>query len=215
MASGSSEGRGYLGLGDSVSRTWNPIEIPALSNASSLFLSASWSVALFDDTNSILVWGSDASGYLGNGVNISAPRPFTNISYPPYDVFLSSSPTEEAILYAVDGVLCPAGSFSSDGFAPCQPCAAGTYQPLAGMTNCRSCGYNATSATSATASSDCFCNPGGFFQAEFGGCSACPTSQFQPQGNQTSCVDCPVGTNAFVSGATSCTGFAIVGSASV
>lgn len=35
---------------------------------------------------------------------------------------------------------CPTGSFSSDGFKPCQPCPQGTYQPDLGRTLCFPCG---------------------------------------------------------------------------
>lgn len=52
--------------------------------------------------------------------------------------------------------LCQPGEYSVDGFAPCQLCALGTFQPEAGRTSCFSCGGGLpTKHLGATSFQDC------------------------------------------------------------
>lgn len=52
--------------------------------------------------------------------------------------------------------LCQPGEYSADGFAPCQLCALGTFQPEAGRTSCFSCGGGLpTKHLGATSFQDC------------------------------------------------------------
>ncbi|KAL0629378.1 Signal peptide, CUB and EGF-like domain-containing protein 2 [Plecturocebus cupreus] len=52
--------------------------------------------------------------------------------------------------------LCQPGEYSADGFAPCQLCALGTFQPEAGRTSCFPCGGGlATKHQGATSFQDC------------------------------------------------------------
>lgn len=52
--------------------------------------------------------------------------------------------------------LCQPGEYSADGFAPCQLCALGTFQPEAGRTSCFSCGGGLpTKHPGATSFQDC------------------------------------------------------------
>lgn len=45
-----------------------------------------------------------------------------------------------SIVYNSNPGQCPTGSFSNDGFKPCQPCPQGAYQPDLGRTLCFPCG---------------------------------------------------------------------------
>lgn len=52
--------------------------------------------------------------------------------------------------------LCQPGEYSADGFAPCQRCALGTFQPEAGRTSCFPCGGGLpTKHLGATSFQDC------------------------------------------------------------
>lgn len=52
--------------------------------------------------------------------------------------------------------LCQPGEYSADGFAPCQLCALGTFQPDVGRTSCLPCGGGLpTKHLGATSFQDC------------------------------------------------------------
>lgn len=56
----------------------------------------------------------------------------------------------------VPTALCQPGQYSADGFAPCQLCALGTFQPEAGRTSCFPCGGGLpTKYLGATSFQDC------------------------------------------------------------
>ncbi|XP_073072260.1 signal peptide, CUB and EGF-like domain-containing protein 2 isoform X6 [Manis javanica] len=64
--------------------------------------------------------------------------------------------TSEAWNVSECGALCQPGQYSADGFAPCQLCALGTFQPEAGRTSCFPCGGGLpTKYLGATSFQDC------------------------------------------------------------
>uniref|UniRef100_A0A8D3C8M9 Signal peptide, CUB domain and EGF like domain containing 3 n=1 Tax=Scophthalmus maximus TaxID=52904 RepID=A0A8D3C8M9_SCOMX len=84
---------------------------------------------------------------------------------------------------------CPTGSFSSDGFKPCQPCPQGTYQPDLGRTLCFPCGGGlSTKREGASSFHDCEvkvqCSPGHYYNTSVHRCIRCPVGTYQTDVSQ-------------------------------
>uniref|UniRef100_A0A2K5SI32 Signal peptide, CUB and EGF-like domain-containing protein 2 n=1 Tax=Cebus imitator TaxID=2715852 RepID=A0A2K5SI32_CEBIM len=106
--------------------------------------------------------------------------------------------------------LCQPGEYSADGFAPCQLCALGTFQPEAGRTSCFPCGGGlATKHQGATSFQDCEtrvqCSPGHFYNTTTHRCIRCPAGTYQPEFGKNSCVSCPGNTMTDFDGSTNIT----------
>ncbi|XP_059564824.1 signal peptide, CUB and EGF-like domain-containing protein 2 isoform X4 [Myotis daubentonii] len=108
------------------------------------------------------------------------------------------------------GGLCQPGEYSADGFAPCQLCALGTFQPEAGRTSCFSCGGGLpTKHLGATSFQDCEtrvqCSPGHFYNTTTHRCIRCPAGTYQPEFGKNNCVSCPGNTTTDFDGSTNIT----------
>uniref|UniRef100_A0A286Y2L7 Signal peptide, CUB and EGF-like domain-containing protein 2 n=1 Tax=Cavia porcellus TaxID=10141 RepID=A0A286Y2L7_CAVPO len=106
--------------------------------------------------------------------------------------------------------LCQPGEYSVDGFAPCQLCALGTFQPEAGRTSCFSCGGGLpTKHLGATSFQDCEtrvqCSPGHFYNTTTHRCIRCSSGTYQPEFGKNSCVSCPGNTTTDFDGSTNIT----------
>uniref|UniRef100_A0A7N8Y8Q3 Signal peptide, CUB and EGF-like domain-containing protein 3 n=1 Tax=Mastacembelus armatus TaxID=205130 RepID=A0A7N8Y8Q3_9TELE len=103
---------------------------------------------------------------------------------------------------------CPTGSFSSDGFKPCQLCPQGTYQPDLGRTLCFPCGGGlSTKREGASSFHDCEvkvqCSPGHYYNTTVHRCIRCPVGTYQTEFRQNYCISCPGNTTTDFDGATS------------
>ncbi|KAM6215229.1 signal peptide, CUB and EGF-like domain-containing protein 1 isoform 2-T2 [Rhynchocyon petersi] len=108
------------------------------------------------------------------------------------------------------GGQCSAGSFSADGFKPCQACPVGTYQPEPGRTGCFPCGGGLlTKLEGATSFQDCetrvHCSPGHHYNTTTHRCIRCPVGTYQPEFGQNHCVTCPGNTSTDFDGSTNVT----------
>ncbi|XP_012656671.1 signal peptide, CUB and EGF-like domain-containing protein 2 isoform X3 [Otolemur garnettii] len=108
------------------------------------------------------------------------------------------------------GGLCQPGEYSADGFAPCQLCALGTFQPEAGRTSCFPCGGGLpTRHQGATSFQDCEtrvqCSPGHFYNTTTHRCIRCPAGTYQPEFGKNNCVSCPGNTTTDFDGSTNIT----------
>ncbi|XP_034522428.1 signal peptide, CUB and EGF-like domain-containing protein 2 isoform X5 [Ailuropoda melanoleuca] len=108
------------------------------------------------------------------------------------------------------GGLCQPGEYSADGFAPCQRCALGTFQPEAGRTSCFPCGGGLpTKHLGATSFQDCEtrvqCSPGHFYNTTNHRCIRCPAGTYQPEFGKNNCVSCPGNTTTDFDGSTNIT----------
>ncbi|XP_073870492.1 signal peptide, CUB and EGF-like domain-containing protein 2 isoform X20 [Macaca fascicularis] len=108
------------------------------------------------------------------------------------------------------GGLCQPGEYSADGFAPCQLCALGTFQPEAGRTSCFPCGGGLpTKHQGATSFQDCEtrvqCSPGHFYNTTTHRCIRCPAGTYQPEFGKDNCVSCPGNTTTDFDGSTNIT----------
>ncbi|XP_050612067.1 signal peptide, CUB and EGF-like domain-containing protein 2 isoform X7 [Macaca thibetana thibetana] len=108
------------------------------------------------------------------------------------------------------GGLCQPGEYSADGFAPCQLCALGTFQPEAGRTSCFPCGGGLpTKHQGATSFQDCEtrvqCSPGHFYNTTTHRCIRCPVGTYQPEFGKDNCVSCPGNTTTDFDGSTNIT----------
>ncbi|XP_063528008.1 signal peptide, CUB and EGF-like domain-containing protein 2 isoform X7 [Pongo pygmaeus] len=106
--------------------------------------------------------------------------------------------------------LCQPGEYSADGFAPCQLCALGTFQPEAGRTSCFPCGGGLpTKHQGATSFQDCEtrvqCSPGHFYNTTTHRCIRCPVGTYQPEFGKNNCVSCPGNTTTDFDGSTNIT----------
>ncbi|NP_001414533.1 signal peptide, CUB domain and EGF like domain containing 2 precursor [Rattus norvegicus] len=106
--------------------------------------------------------------------------------------------------------LCQPGEYSADGFAPCQPCALGTFQPDVGRTSCLPCGGGLpTKHLGATSFHDCEtrvqCSPGHFYNTTTHRCIRCPLGTYQPEFGKNNCVSCPGNTTTDFDGSTNIT----------
>ncbi|XP_036989781.2 signal peptide, CUB and EGF-like domain-containing protein 2 isoform X4 [Artibeus jamaicensis] len=118
--------------------------------------------------------------------------------------------TPEAWNVSECGGLCQPGEYSADGFAPCQLCALGTFQPEAGRTSCFSCGGGLpTKHLGATSFQDCEtrvqCSPGHFYNTTTHRCVRCPAGTYQPEFGKNNCVSCPGNTTTDFDGSTNIT----------
>ncbi|XP_072583435.1 signal peptide, CUB and EGF-like domain-containing protein 2 isoform X6 [Vulpes vulpes] len=118
--------------------------------------------------------------------------------------------TPEAWNVSECGGLCQPGEYSADGFAPCQLCALGTFQPEAGRTSCFPCGGGLpTKHLGATSFQDCEtrvqCSPGHFYNTTTHRCIRCPAGTYQPEFGKNSCVSCPGNTTTDFDGSTNIT----------
>lgn len=118
--------------------------------------------------------------------------------------------TPEAWNVSECGGLCQPGEYSADGFAPCQLCALGTFQPEAGRTSCFSCGGGLpTKHLGATSFQDCEtrvqCSPGHFYNTTTHRCIRCPAGTYQPEFGKNNCVSCPGNTTTDFDGSTNLT----------
>ncbi|XP_006873053.1 PREDICTED: signal peptide, CUB and EGF-like domain-containing protein 2 isoform X1 [Chrysochloris asiatica] len=106
--------------------------------------------------------------------------------------------------------LCQPGEYSMDGFAPCQLCPLGTYQPDAGRTSCFPCGGDLpTKHMGATSFQDCEtrvqCSPGHFYNTTTHRCIRCTAGTYQPEFGKNHCVSCPGNTTTDFDGSTNIT----------
>ncbi|XP_023045681.2 signal peptide, CUB and EGF-like domain-containing protein 2 isoform X4 [Piliocolobus tephrosceles] len=118
--------------------------------------------------------------------------------------------TPEAWNVSECGGLCQPGEYSADGFAPCQLCALGTFQPEAGRTSCFPCGGGLpTKHQGATSFQDCEtrvqCSPGHFYNTTTHRCIRCPAGTYQPEFGKDNCVSCPGNTTTDFDGSTNIT----------
>ncbi|XP_047548290.1 signal peptide, CUB and EGF-like domain-containing protein 2 isoform X3 [Lutra lutra] len=118
--------------------------------------------------------------------------------------------TPEAWNISKCGGLCQPGEYSADGFAPCQLCALGTFQPEAGRTSCFPCGGGLpTKHLGATSFQDCEtrvqCSPGHFYNTTTHRCIRCPAGTYQPEFGKDNCVSCPGNTTTDFDGSTNIT----------
>ncbi|XP_040312865.1 signal peptide, CUB and EGF-like domain-containing protein 2 isoform X5 [Herpailurus yagouaroundi] len=118
--------------------------------------------------------------------------------------------TPEAWNISECGGLCQPGEYSADGFAPCQLCALGTFQPEAGRTSCFPCGGGLpTKHLGATSFQDCEtrvqCSPGHFYNTTTHRCIRCPAGTYQPEFGKNNCVSCPGNTTTDFDGSTNIT----------
>ncbi|XP_033063519.1 signal peptide, CUB and EGF-like domain-containing protein 2 isoform X3 [Trachypithecus francoisi] len=118
--------------------------------------------------------------------------------------------TPEAWNMSECGGLCQPGEYSADGFAPCQLCALGTFQPEAGRTSCFPCGGGLpTKHQGATSFQDCEtrvqCSPGHFYNTTTHRCIRCPAGTYQPEFGKDNCVSCPGNTTTDFDGSTNIT----------
>ncbi|XP_030872990.1 signal peptide, CUB and EGF-like domain-containing protein 2 [Leptonychotes weddellii] len=118
--------------------------------------------------------------------------------------------TPEAWNVSECGGLCQPGEYSADGFAPCQLCALGTFQPEAGRTSCFPCGGGLpTKHQGATSFQDCEtrvqCSPGHFYNTTTHRCIRCPAGTYQPEFGKNNCVSCPGNTTTDFDGSTNIT----------
>ncbi|KAL1774047.1 signal peptide, CUB and EGF-like domain-containing protein 2 isoform X5 [Sigmodon hispidus] len=108
------------------------------------------------------------------------------------------------------GGLCQPGEYSADGFAPCQLCPLGTFQPDEGRTSCLPCGGGLpTKHLGATSFEDCEtrvqCSPGHFYNTTTHRCIRCPLGTYQPEFGKNNCVSCPGNTATDFDGSTNVT----------
>lgn len=108
------------------------------------------------------------------------------------------------------GGQCSPGSFSADGFRPCQACPVGTYQPEPGRTGCFPCGGGLLTKHEGTASfQDCeakvHCSPGHHYNTTTHRCIRCPVGTYQPEFGQNHCITCPGDTSTDFDGSTNVT----------
>ncbi|XP_045413441.1 signal peptide, CUB and EGF-like domain-containing protein 2 isoform X4 [Lemur catta] len=118
--------------------------------------------------------------------------------------------TPEAWNVSECGGLCQPGEYSADGFAPCQLCALGTFQPEPGRTSCFPCGGGLpTKHQGATSFQDCEtrvqCSPGHFYNTTTHRCIRCPAGTYQPEFGKNNCVSCPGNTTTDFDGSTNIT----------
>uniref|UniRef100_A0A669BHZ8 Signal peptide, CUB and EGF-like domain-containing protein 2 n=1 Tax=Oreochromis niloticus TaxID=8128 RepID=A0A669BHZ8_ORENI len=102
---------------------------------------------------------------------------------------------------------CSPGQYSHDGFIPCQPCQAGTYQPEVGRTSCFLCGGDLdTRRSGAVSFQECEtkvqCSPGHYYNTSTHRCIRCPTGTYQGDFGQNYCVTCPGNTTTDYDGST-------------
>ncbi|XP_036884399.1 signal peptide, CUB and EGF-like domain-containing protein 1 isoform X1 [Sturnira hondurensis] len=108
------------------------------------------------------------------------------------------------------GGQCSPGSFSADGFQPCQACPVGTYQPEPGRTGCFLCGGGLLTKHEGAASfQDCeakvHCSPGHHYNTTTHRCVRCPAGTYQPEFGQNHCIACPGNTSTDFDGSTNVT----------
>ncbi|XP_052496136.1 signal peptide, CUB and EGF-like domain-containing protein 1 [Budorcas taxicolor] len=108
------------------------------------------------------------------------------------------------------GGQCSPGSFSTDGFRPCQACPVGTYQPEPGRTGCFPCGGGLLTKHEGSASfQDCeakvHCSPGHHYNTTSHRCIRCPVGTYQPEFGQNHCITCPGNTSTDFDGSTNVT----------
>ncbi|XP_037695965.1 signal peptide, CUB and EGF-like domain-containing protein 2 isoform X6 [Choloepus didactylus] len=118
--------------------------------------------------------------------------------------------TPEAWNASECGGLCQPGEYATDGFAPCQLCPLGTFQPEAGRTSCFPCGGGLpTKHLGATSFQDCEtrvqCSPGHFYNTTTHRCIRCPAGTYQPEFGKNNCVSCPGNTTTDFDGSTNIT----------
>ncbi|XP_049746286.1 signal peptide, CUB and EGF-like domain-containing protein 2 isoform X3 [Elephas maximus indicus] len=118
--------------------------------------------------------------------------------------------TPEAWNVSECGGLCQPGEYSTDGFAPCQLCPLGTFQPEAGRTSCFPCGGGLpTKHLGAPSFQDCEtrvqCSPGHFYNTTTHRCIRCPAGTYQPEFGKNNCVSCPGNTTTDFDGSTNIT----------
>jgi len=81
----------------------------------------------------------------------------------------------------------------------CEVCQLGTYRTQGLHRGCQPCPSDRTTSKSgSTAESDCnlpICVPGQYLNATNNQCQACPMGQYQPESQQTQCIDCPANTS--------------------
>ncbi|CAK9010580.1 unnamed protein product [Durusdinium trenchii] len=102
-------------------------------------------------------------------------------------------------------MICPAGTASLGGLAPCRPCDPGTKQPLEGQANCESCPVGEYQAESAAAA--CIpCEPGSSSRGKTGSraCSPCEPGQEAPESGMERCTACRRGYYSEQEGAAHC-----------
>ncbi len=99
---------------------------------------------------------------------------------------------------------CAAGSASSTGLEPCDPCDAGFFASNAGSQVCVPCPVGRF-ADSAGSESCAPCDPGTFTPvAGSAACTLCPAGRFQDQTGGAECLDCPEDTFADTTGSAFC-----------
>lgn len=97
--------------------------------------------------------------------------------------------------------------FSPSGMIPCELCPRNTFAgppTLGGYTECRACSPGTyTENVGATGPTHCKepCRPGEFSMTGLQPCSKCPPNFFQPAVGQQRCIECPLETQEFQSGA--------------
>ncbi|CAI9715910.1 sushi, von Willebrand factor type A, EGF and pentraxin domain-containing 1-like [Octopus vulgaris] len=90
---------------------------------------------------------------------------------------------------------CRPGTFSSNGFSPCQQCELSTYQENYNATSCQKCpGSSITTTFGANHFSNCStpCSPGSYNnKTGLEPCTLCPKFTYQPNSKSKKCFLCP------------------------
>ncbi|XP_042211424.1 signal peptide, CUB and EGF-like domain-containing protein 1 isoform X2 [Homarus americanus] len=91
---------------------------------------------------------------------------------------------------------CPAGHWSADGFSPCQPCPAGSFQEDRGRAGCTPCPLGLTSPPGAASFSRCLgdrevCHQGHYWNVSSKQCERCAVGYYQHDVGASSCIQCP------------------------
>lgn len=91
---------------------------------------------------------------------------------------------------------CPAGHWSADGFSPCQPCPAGSYQEDTGRVECFPCPADHTSPSGSTTFTQCLtssevCERGHYWNETSQQCEGCPLGSYQHKSGASFCIQCP------------------------
>lgn len=109
-----------------------------------------------------------------------------------------------------EGTPCEAGSYSSTGYSPCEPCSIGYYS--VNTTTCKKCPSRRTTVSvGATHKRNCtkpknivLCPQGSISSSGHQPCSKCPIGYHQPYQGERVCAKCPEGLSNKAEGAIDC-----------
>eukprot|EP00698_Gefionella_okellyi_P007559 TRINITY_DN1855_c0_g1_i3.p1 TRINITY_DN1855_c0_g1~~TRINITY_DN1855_c0_g1_i3.p1 ORF type:complete len:3930 (+),score=866.22 TRINITY_DN1855_c0_g1_i3:1305-13094(+) len=204
--------RGELGTGDDVARTY-PERVGDENKFYVAGASAVRGTILVDNTGRWTATGQ--SVFLGLGTDDYDDYHYSFIqpamSLPnSISVALVGCGTSFCFLWSHNETSssCATGHYSSTGQAPCQPCPAGTFAMVEGLTSCTNCSAGTwSSALGATVATECTsCAEGQFSTAtgatDISTCQWCAAGKWNDQAGSSSCENCAAGTWSNVTGLT-------------